>query len=117
MNPDSKLYLELLEEMQRLLHEQNERLDKRFADIDTRFAEADANLDHRFTESDINIERRILDSELRQDERVTGLEQAAGIFESWRQETQGVVGDLRTEVGKLCKHWDRAVKEQSSTSP
>jgi hypothetical protein len=85
MSTDSKI---LIEEIQRLCAKQNTKLDQ------------------HFIESGLNFDRRIMDSEITQDVCVTALEKAAGHFNLWCQQIDGVVDDLLIEVGKLSKHWD-----------
>ena len=40
---------------------------------------------------------------------------ATGDLESWCRDHEGVVDDLHLEVGKLNKHWEHAIRDQSST--
>lgn len=44
-----------------------------------------------------------------QDVQVDALERAAASLEDWRPEMQGMVDDIRLEVRKLSKHWERMV--------
>jgi hypothetical protein len=37
-----------------------------------------------------------------------------GVFDDWRMSLEGRVEDLRLEVGKLSKNWERAVIDKSS---
>jgi hypothetical protein len=49
-----------------------------------------------------------------QDRRVGALEQATGVLEDWRINMEGVMDDLRLEVGKISKNWERVVVDNSS---
>lgn len=107
MNPESKL---LLDVMKRLFDEQNERLDKRFA-------EAEVNIERRITDSELRQDTRITDKEHRHDDRLQAVEKVMTSLASWRLEAEGLVDDLRLEVGELNKHWDRSMRVHSITSP
>ncbi|CAD6255052.1 unnamed protein product [Miscanthus lutarioriparius] len=72
MNPESKLLLE--------------KLDKRFAATDKRFD---------------GIERQIQSNHDSASTRILALEQATKVFDEWRPSIEGVVYDLKIEVGKL----------------
>ena len=113
MNPDTQL---LLAEIQKIAADQS-NIQKQLSDqrdlLEHRFHEADASLEKWFEEDDATVERRIIDSELRQDSRLTVIEKAASDFVLWRQETEGVMDDLRLKVNKLDKHWDCSVIEQT----
>lgn len=122
--------------------ESDRKLEARFADSDNKleqwlvavddaitmcFAEVDDSITKRFSDSDLNWERRITDSEVhhsnllselkqRQDSRLLSIEQVAGTLESWRQESEGAVDDLRLKMTELTKYWDRSVLDHASTS-
>ncbi|XP_066357372.1 uncharacterized protein [Miscanthus floridulus] len=107
------------------------KLEQRFTEVDDsitkRFTEFDDNITKRLADSDLNLERRITDSELRQstlftefeqrqDKRISTVEQAAGTLESWRQESEGAVDDLKLKMSKLTKYWDRSVLDEQNGS-
>jgi hypothetical protein len=46
---------------------------------------------------------------------VGALEHTTGALEDWRMNMEGMVDDLRLEVGKIAKHWERAVTDKSTT--
>jgi hypothetical protein len=39
-----------------------------------------------------------------QEGRINALEKTTGLFEDWRQNLEGIVDDLRLEVGRVSKH-------------
>jgi hypothetical protein len=44
---------------------------------------------------------------------VEALERVTAALEDWRPAMEGTVDDIRVEVGKISKHWERAVRERS----
>jgi hypothetical protein len=96
MSPETKL---ILDEMQKQFADQNQKLDKRFADNDAKW------------------EKRFLDLENRGDERVSKVEKVAIDLEDWKPEIEGKVDDMKLEVGKLTKHWERSVRESAMGHP
>jgi hypothetical protein len=111
MNPDTQL---LLAEIQKLAVAQTET-QKQLADqgalLERRFLEADEVLEQRFKDAESAVEQRIIDSELRQDTRLVNIEKAAGDLQSWRQEQEGVIDDLRLRLTKLDKYWNRSIAD------
>jgi hypothetical protein len=100
------------------------QIEQRITDFDDsvtkRFSAADDSLAQRFAESDLNWERRITDSEVRQsdlishiekrqDARIDSVLQATGDLQSWKQESEGAVDDLKLKMSKLTKYYDRSV--------
>lgn len=75
MNPESK---QLLEE------------------LDKRFAAADKRLD--------GLERQIQSNHDSASTRIRALEWATKVFDEWRPSIEGVVNDLKIEVGKITKY-------------
>jgi hypothetical protein len=112
MNPDTQL---LLAEIQKLAATQTET-QKQLADqgalLERRFLEADEVLEQRFKDAESAVEQRIIDSELRQDTRLVNIEKAAGDLQSWRQEQEGVIDDLRLRLTKLDKYWNRSIADK-----
>jgi hypothetical protein len=92
MNPDTKL---LLEEMRKEFAEQKKEIRKEFMDHDTKW------------------EARISAVEKQKDDCIDALESAAVAFESWKPTIESSVQIVKTEVQKLSRHWDRAVKEKA----
>lgn len=43
---------------------------------------------------------------MEQIKQVQEVEKAARLFDDWRMSLEGVVDDLRLEVGKLSKNWE-----------
>jgi hypothetical protein len=96
MSPETNL---ILNEMQKQFAEQNVKLDKRFA------------------ESEANWEKRFLDLEHRGDERIAKVEKVAIDLEDWKPEIEGKVDDIKLEVGKFTKHWERSIRESAMSHP
>jgi hypothetical protein len=92
MNPDTKL---LLEEMHKEFAEQKKEICKEFMDHDSKW------------------ESRISTVEKQKDDRIDALESAAAAFESWKPTIESSVQVVKTEVQKLSRHWDRAVKDKA----
>ncbi|CAD6224880.1 unnamed protein product [Miscanthus lutarioriparius] len=117
-------------------------LEKRFVDVDKsvtkhlanvddslnkRLTEVDDTLNKRLADSDLSWERRITNSELhqnnliaeaerRQDDRIFGVMKVAGALESWRQDSEGAMDDLKLKVDKLTKYWDRSFLDNATAS-
>jgi hypothetical protein len=58
----------------------------------------------------------IADTELRQEALVAPVTKAAGELQSWRQEYEGTVHDLKLKVDKLTKYWDRSLLDNATAS-
>ncbi|CAO2034871.1 unnamed protein product [Urochloa humidicola] len=112
-----------------------EKLEARFAEseqkFDTRVTESEVKMESRIIKSEERIEKRVIETEdkleirfslaedgwerrfadmvVSQDARVGALERASAEQGSWRPELQGAIEDMRLEVGKLNKHWERTV--------
>jgi hypothetical protein len=96
MNSDLKI---LLEEIRKEFVDQKKLIDKRFADHDAKW------------------ELRITQEEMKRDERVKSLERAAVAFEEWKPTIESSVEGVNTEVQKLSKHRERAVKDKAAADP
>jgi len=96
MNPDTKL---ILDEMAKSFAQQDERWGKRFDEIDAKW------------------ESRIHGVEVAHDERVQSIEKVAASLDAWSPEIEGTVDDIRLEVGKLTKHWERTLRDGKSGEP
>jgi len=92
MNPDTKLILD--------------ELTKRFDDLESR-------IESRVAEQDDKWERRFGDLSISQEARIAAVERVAASLEEWRPEIDATVDDIRLDVGKLNKHWERAVRARS----
>lgn len=57
--------------------------------------------------------KRADDSDRRTDERLSNLEGAAKVFDEWRPRIEASVDDVKLEVGKLARHWDRSVRDKA----
>ncbi|CAD6260028.1 unnamed protein product [Miscanthus lutarioriparius] len=111
--------------------EVDDSVTKRLVDVDDSLnkclTEVDDSITKRIADSDLSWERRITDSELRQnnliaeaerrqDDRLAGVVKAAGALESWHQESEGDVDDLKLKVDKLTKYWDRSFLDNATAS-
>jgi len=118
MSPEGK---QLLAEMQRLFQEQNSLLDRRFADseqtVEHRIVDSENRIDGLIRDSETRLDIRITEATQRQDDRLKSLEAAAGGLETWRQDAEGVLDDMRLKVLKINKQLDRSMIEQSSSGP
>jgi hypothetical protein len=109
----------------------NAKLEQRFAAIDDsitkRINEVDDAFNKRFSESDLDWERRITDSEVRhlslitasekhQDDPVDIITKATSDIQSWRQESEGTVHNLKLKVDKLTRYWDQSVLDNTMAS-
>jgi hypothetical protein len=81
-------------------------------EIARRFTEQEAKLDRRATDQDARWEALFSGHTAAQDARVRTLEHATGALEEWKMGIDGVVDDLRLEVGKIAKHCERALLDQ-----
>jgi hypothetical protein len=77
-----------------------------------RFAESDAKWDRRMAEQEARWDASFAESSK---SRVQAPEKNAGQIEDWHASMEGVVDDLRLEVGKISKNWERAVVDNSTT--
>jgi hypothetical protein len=114
MNPETKLVLDALTKR---FDDMEARWDKSSAEADEKLqksiAVADEKWESRFAKSEYHWERQFADLKVAQDARVDALERSATAFEDWRPEVEGTMDDIRTEVGKLSKHWGRSVHGRS----
>lgn len=88
MNPDTKIIIEEL----------GKRLDALVSKWES-----------RFIENDEAWGRKLSDLQLSHGERLSALELAASSLPT----IEGTVDDIKLEVNKLSKHWDRAVLERA----
>jgi hypothetical protein len=77
------------------------------------YKEFDATLDARFSRYEESWERRFADMQISHDTRMRVLERAASTFNDWSASMEGTVDDIKLEVGKLSRHWERLVRERS----
>jgi hypothetical protein len=114
MNPKTKLVLDALTKR---FDDMEARWDKSSAEADEKLQKsitvADEKWESRFAKSEDHWERQFADLKVAQDARVDALERSATAFEDWRPEVEGTMDDIRTEVGKLSKHWGRSVRGRS----
>ncbi|CAN6328732.1 unnamed protein product [Urochloa humidicola] len=81
--------------------------------IGSKVAESEEKLEIRLTATEDGWERRFADMVISQDARVTALERASTAYDEWRPDIEGTVDDMRLEVGKLNKHWERTVLDHN----
>jgi hypothetical protein len=103
MNPETQI---ILDELAR-------RFDDLEAQTTEKFQELDDKLVTRLTEYDDCWERKIADLQVSHDARLGVLERAAASFEDWMPGIEGSIDDIRLEVGKLSKHWERTLRDRS----
>jgi hypothetical protein len=70
-----------------------------------------------FSDSDLNWEQRLLDLEKRHDKRVGRLESTVAAFDEWKPQIEAFMEDIKIEVGKLSRHWDRSVHDPTFVNP
>ena len=81
-------------------------------EISKRFVDHDAKWDRRAAEQDARWEAAFSTFTSGQEQRITAIERASRVFDDWRTSMEGVVDDLRLEVGKISKHWERALVDK-----
>lgn len=86
-------------------------------EITWRFTDHDAKWGRRFFDQEVCWEATFSDFAVEQKTRVREVEKAARLFDDWRMSLEGVVDDLRQEVGKLSKNWECALIDKSSMIP
>jgi hypothetical protein len=84
-------------------------------EIARRFADHDAKWDRRVSEQESRWEATFAEFTRGQVDRVVALETASNVFEDWRQGLEGVVDDLKLEVGKVSRYWERAVVDKPTS--
>lgn len=92
MNPETKLILD--------------ELNKRFDALEDKW-------DSRLLERDESWSRKFSDQESSHGERLSALEHTTSALPS----IEGMVDDIRLEVNKLNKHWERAMLERTQQPP
>ncbi|CAO2151592.1 unnamed protein product [Urochloa humidicola] len=134
MNPETKIILdELMKKFDAFeskwgahFSESEEKLETRFKEAERKFEscikETEDKLESRYIEreeqleavvalSDDRWERRLADVVIARDARVAGLECAVISFDEWKPDIEGSLEDIRLEVGKISKNWERAVMD------
>jgi hypothetical protein len=118
MSPEGQ---QLLAEMEKMFEKQNQLLDRRFADseqsVEHRIIDSEQRIDGRIRDTEARIDDRITAATRRQDERLQSIEAATGGLQSWQQDAEGVLDDMRLKVLKLNKQLDRSLIEQSISAP
>jgi len=70
-----------------------------------------------FSEHDEKWDRRIYDLEQSQGARLDRLEDAAQVFDEWRPRIEATVDDVKLELGKVARFWDRSFRERAVPEP
>jgi len=70
-----------------------------------------------FSEHDEKWDRRIYDLEQSQGARLDRLEDAAQVFDEWRPRIVATVDDVKLELGKVARFWDRTFCERAVPEP
>jgi uncharacterized protein YukE len=108
---------EIKSQTQSSYKELDEKFEARFEEIksqtESSYKELDGTLDARFSLYEDAWERRFADLQISHDKRMCVLERAASSFDDWSASMEGTVDDIKLEVGKLSKHWERSVRERS----
>jgi len=65
-----------------------------------------------FSEHDEKWDRWFLDLEHSQGARLDRLEDAAQVFDEWRPRIEATVDDVKLELGKVARFWDRSLRER-----
>jgi hypothetical protein len=95
----------------------DEKLEARFEEIKSQtksnYKELDRTLDARFSCHEDAWERRFADLQISHDTRMRVLERAASTFDDWSASMEGTVDDIKLEVGKLSRQWERSLCERS----
>ncbi|CAN6168513.1 unnamed protein product [Urochloa humidicola] len=121
------------EKFESRVRESNERIDFRLDEfegrIESRIRESDERIDSRLDESEERIESRIRESEEKIETHLSLSEDAGerrfadlaipidvrlSAVERTAAACQGTVDDMRLQVGKLNKHWERTVLDRNS---
>jgi uncharacterized protein YukE len=89
----------------------DEKLEARFEEIksqtESSYKDLDGTLDARFSRYEDAWERCFADLQISHDTRMRVLERAASAFDDWSASMEGTVDDIKLEVGKLSRHWER----------
>jgi hypothetical protein len=116
-----ELFVESVRKLESRFIDSDRRLEKHFMEVEDtitkRFTEIDESFNKCLTDSDLNLERHSTDSEIRQSALISNSKQlqdlhlitvkhAAGLLESWKQEFEGAVDDLKLKMSKLTKYMD-----------
>ena len=70
-----------------------------------------------FSEHDEKWDCRFIDLELSQGARLDRLENAAQVFDEWRPRIEATVDDVKLELGKVTRFWDRSFRERAVPEP
>jgi hypothetical protein len=84
-------------------------------EMSRQFAEQDAKWDHHMANQESRWEVVLSSHMAAHDARVRILEQATRALEDWKMSIEGVLDDLRLEVGKVAKHCERTLVEKPAT--
>ncbi|KAG2571458.1 hypothetical protein PVAP13_7KG111055 [Panicum virgatum] len=94
-----------------------DEISKRFSDeLSKRFDENDASWIKRLSDRDEIWEQQLSDLKATQGARIVGLEKAIGEMQDWRPEVDGSMDDIKLELKKLNKHFDRSALENPATA-
>ena len=65
-----------------------------------------------FSEHDEKWDRRFHDLEQSQGARIVRVEDVAQVFDEWCPHIEATVEDVRLELGKVARFWDRSLRER-----
>jgi hypothetical protein len=84
-------------------------------EITWRFSEHDTKWDRHLADQESRWDASFSDFSKGQERHVQALEQNVSLIADWRSSMEAVVDDLRLEVGKVSKNWERAVVDKSTS--
>ena len=94
-----------------------DEISKRFSDeLSKRFDENDTSWIKRLSDRDMIWEQQLSDLKAAQEARVVVLEKVVGEMQDWRPEVDGSMDDIKLELKKLNKHFDRSALENPATA-
>ena len=70
-----------------------------------------------FSEHDEKWDCRFLDLEHSQGARLDRLEDVAQVFDEWRPHIEATVDDVKLELDKVTRSWDRSLRERVVQEP
>lgn len=91
-----------------------DELSKHVSDeLSKRFDENDLTWSKRLSDRDVLWEQELSDLRTNLDSRLTTVEKVAGALEEWRPEIDGTLDDIKLEMKKLNKHFERSTLENT----
>jgi hypothetical protein len=114
MNPEMQIILDM---MNKHFNELQSSIENKFVELNhkwlTTFGDFEEAWSSKFVEHDDKWECRFSNLRVSHDAHMSTLERAAVSFEDWKSGIEGTIYDVRLELGKLSKHWERAARDRS----